>query len=303
MTQQGANTIAMIRPAAFGYNEQTSRNNFFQDSAQLNNAMLQELALKQFDASVELLRSHDIDVMILQDTITPLKPDAVFPNNWFCCNNKTISLFPMYAPNRRTEKSTAHIEAIKNKTGIKTIKDWSSYEGDGQYLEGTGSMIFDHVFRIIYACNSERTNDALFKKFCSHNKFTPVLFSAADERGNEIYHTNVMMSVGKDFAVICLDAIGNEIDKKIVVHELETSGHEIVTITQQQMKQFAGNMLFLINKKGESLLLMSTTALGSLSQDQVSSLQKHAIIVSPDVSHIEKASGGSIRCMMAELFY
>ena len=301
--QQGTATIVMLRPAAFGYNEQTSHNNFFQDSAQQNNEVLQELALKEFDAAVSLLRSHAIDVLILEDTVSPQKPDAVFPNNWFCCNNKMINLFPMYAPNRRIEKRTEHIEAIKNKTGIQTIKDWSSYEDTGQYLEGTGSMIFDHIFRIIYACKSERTDEELFKQYCLQNKFTPVLFAAADKSGHEIYHTNVMMCLGEKFAVICLDAIDNAIDKIIMVHELETSGHEIISISQQQMKQFAGNMLFLINKKGDPLLVMSTTALGSLSQDQVSSLQKHATLITPDVIHIEKASGGSIRCMMAELFY
>lgn len=303
MIQQGVDTIAMMRPAAFGYNEQTSGNNFFQESAQRNNEVLQEQALQQFDDAVEMLRNHAIDILVLQDTIVPPKPDAVFPNNWLCCNNKTISLFPMYAPNRRIEKRTEHIEAIKNKTGIQTIKDWSSYEDTGQYLEGTGSMVFDHIFRIIYACKSERTDEKLFKQFCQQNKFTPVLFEAADDRGNEIYHTNVMMCLGEKFAVICLDAIGNAIDKKIVVHELETTGHQIIPISQQQMKQFAGNMLFLINKKGEPLLVMSTTALGSLSQVQICSLEQYATLITPDVSHIEKASGGSIRCMMAELFY
>jgi hypothetical protein len=301
--KQGTSNIVMIRPAAFGYNEQTSLNNFFQDSTQQDPELLQQLALQQFTDAVALLRSNAIDVLVLEDTLSPIKPDAVFPNNWFCCNNKTISLFPMYAANRRIEKRPELIEAIKTKTGVTTIQDWSSFEQAGHYLEGTGSMIIDHVFKIIYACKSERTNEDLFYEFCKKNKFTPILFSAVDDTGNDIYHTNVMMCLGENFAVICLDAIEDAIDKKIVVHELVTSGHEIIAISQEQVKQFAGNMLFLINRNDDPILVMSTTALASLSQVQVSALEKHATIIAPDVCHIEKASGGSIRCMMAELFY
>jgi hypothetical protein len=295
--------VVMVRPAAFGFNEETSFNNFFQDSSQKNNTQLQALALEQFEEMVQLLRSHEIEVLVLNDTPFPEKPDAVFPNNWFCCNHGVISIFPMCAQNRRPEKRPELVEAIKKITGIPLVNDWSFYEEDKLFLEGTGSMVFDHEARIIYACVSVRTHEKLFYQFCSQLNFTPILFSAADEKGNEIYHTNVMMCVGNGFAVVCLDAITNVIERKIVVHELDTTGHEIIEISFEQLPHFAGNMLQLITKKEEPLLVMSSTAYHSLSAGQLERIKKYTTIITPNVSHIEKASGGSVRCMMAELFF
>ena len=300
--KQHTHTIAMVRPAAFGFNEETAANNFFQDSSQKNKEQLQQLALQQFDAMVLLLRSHEIDVLVLEDKAMPQKPDAIFPNNWFSCQDGTITLYPMFAKNRRIEKRQELVEILKNKTGIAVVNDWSEYEAKEKFLEGTGSMIIDHAFRIIYAGLSVRTDKNLLESFCKKNNYTSISFCAADENGNEIYHTNVMMCVGNRFAVVCLDAITNDLEKKIVVHELETTGHEIVPISFAQMNNFAGNMLQLINKKGEYLLVMSKTALNSLTTEQINTLQKYSTIVSPDVSHIENAAGGSVRCMIAELF-
>lgn len=169
-------SVVMVRPAAFGFNDETSLNNFFQDSSQKNNKQLQALALEQFEEMLQLLRSHELEVWVLEDTVTPQKPDAVFPNNWFCCNNGVISIFPMCAQNRRTEKRPELIEAIKKITGITQVNDWSTYEEVKQYLEGTGSMIFDHEFRIIYACVSVRTDENLFYQFCSQLKYTLFFF-------------------------------------------------------------------------------------------------------------------------------
>ena len=300
---QITHTIAMVRPAAFGFNEETAANNFFQDINQKNNVQLQQLALQQFDAMVLLLRSHEIDVLVLQDTATPEKPDAIFPNNWFSCQENAITIFPLFAQNRRTEKREQLIEELKLKTGIAIVNDWSVFEEKEKYLEGTGSMVIDHEHRKIYACFSERTDKDLLESFCRKNNYTPISFSAADENGNEIYHTNVMMNVGNRFAVICLDAIPKDAERKMVMHQLETTRHEIVAISFAQMNNFAGNMLQLINKKGEYFLVMSKTAFDSLTPQQVTSLQKYSTIISPNVSHIEKAAGGSVRCMMAELFY
>jgi len=300
---QNTQHIAMVRPAAFGFNEETALNNHFQNSEQKNNAALQEQALEEFDAMVTLLQDNGIDVLILSDTPLPPKPDAVFPNNWFCCNNGMIQVFPMYAPSRRLEKNWAMIDAVKEKTGISIVKDWGSYEEKSMFLEGTGSMIIDHEHNIAYACISARTDEKLFGQFCKENNYLPICFAAADESGREIYHTNVMMCVAHKFAVICLDAITGDIDRKKIIHELETTGHEIIDISFEQMNSFAGNMLELINDKDEQVLLMSRTAFNSLNSAQLEAIRQYATILSPDVSTIEQAAGGSVRCMVAELFY
>ena len=300
---QSTQHIAMVRPAAFGFNEETALNNHFQHSEQKNNAGLQEQALQEFDAMVKLLEDNGIDVLVLNDTPLPPKPDAVFPNNWFCCNNGMIQVFPMYAASRRLEKNWAMIDAIKEKAGIAIVKDWGSYEEKNRFLEGTGSMIIDHVHKIAYACISARTDEKLFGQFCKENNYLPVCFAAADENGREIYHTNVMMCVGSKFAVVCIDAIISDIDRKKIIHELETTGHELINISFEQMNAFAGNMLELINDKDEQVLVMSRTAYNSLERLQLEVIRKHATILSPDVSIIEQAAGGSVRCMMAELFY
>lgn len=293
----------MVRPAAFGYNEETAANNYFQNSDQKNNTHLQQQALLQFDAMVKLLEANGIDVLVLNDDAHPPKPDAIFPNNWFCCNKDMIQVFPMYATSRRLEKNWQMIDAIKEKTGISIIKDWGAYEDKNMFLEGTGSMVLDHEHKIAYACLSQRTNEDLFQQFCKENNYLPVAFAAADESGREIYHTNVMMSIGQRLAIICTDAIVNDIDRKKIIHELETTGHEIINISFQQMNHFAGNMLELINDKNEILLLMSRTAMNTLHNDQLSVIQKYARIVAPDIDIIERAAGGSVRCMVAELLY
>ena len=300
---QNTRHIAMVRPAAFGFNEETASNNYFQDIAQKNNDALQQSALEQFDSMVTLLRQNDIDVLVLQDETPPAKPDAVFPNNWFCCNNNMIQVFPMQAANRRLEKNWQFIDAIKEKTGIPIVKDWGSYEEKEMYLEGTGSMIIDHNNNMAYACISLRTNEDLFIQFCKENNYTPIAFNASDDEQRPIYHTNVMMCVGERFAVICLDAIPDEIDRKKLVHELQTTGHEIIPISLDQMKNFAGNMLEVLDNNDGHILVMSKTAHDILTPDQLIILSKYARIISPDVHLIERAAGGSVRCMMAELFY
>lgn len=300
---QHTHHIAMVRPAAFGFNEETALNNYFQKADQKNNTSLQEKALHEFDAMVDLLQQNRIDVLILNDETQPPKPDAIFPNNWFCCNNGMIQVFPMYAPSRRLEKNQALIDAVKEKSGIQTVKDWGAYEEKNMFLEGTGSMIIDHVYNIAYACLSARTNENLFNQFCKENNYLPICFTAADKSGREIYHTNVLMCIAARFAVICLDAIKDRIDRKKIIHELETTGHEIINISFEQMDHFAGNMLELLNDKNEPVLVMSKTAFNSLDTAQTETIRKYATIISPDVSTIERAAGGSVRCMMAELFY
>lgn len=300
---QNTRHVAMVRPASFGFNEETAADNFFQDPAQKESTILQEAALAEFDAMVALLQENGINVLVLQDNPLPPKPDAVFLNNWFCCNNGMIQVFPMHSRNRRLEKSWDIIDAIRLQTGISVVKDWGSYEEKEMFLESTGSIVFDHNNRLAYACISARTNENLFRQFCKENNYTPLPFNAADPTGRPVYHTNVLMCIGKKFAVICLDAIPGTTDRLKVVHELETTGHEIIDISFEQVNRFAGNMLELVNDKDDPLLVMSKTAYDSLLSSQIKTLRSYATIISPDISMIEKAGGGSVRCMMAELFY
>jgi len=249
-----------------------------------------------------LLRENEVEVTVLEDQAHPIKPDAIFPNNWFCTLKNELVLFPIYAPNRRAEKRPELIERIKSVTGIDKQTDYSNYESKKKFLEGTGSMVLDRVNKLVYACRSERTDPDLVKLFAKEHDFIPILFSATDEAGREIYHTNVMMNIGKQFAVVCLDAIRNTGEKQLLLNALQQHRFEIIPIHLQQMKQFAGNMLQLSNKNGEDILVMSSRAFSALTNPQIASLQNHTRIIHADVSHIEQAAGGSVRCMMAELF-
>lgn len=298
---QCASVVAMVRPAAFGYNEETALNNFFQQNTGGDD--LQQLALRQFDKMVALLRSKGIEVLVLNDDKETIKPDAIFPNNWFSCNNGQITIFPMEAVNRRREKRQELIDEIKRKTGIEDLHDLSNHEVEEIYLEGTGSIVFDHPNKIAYACYSTRTNPELLEAYCRSIQYLPIGFTAGDELGRPIYHTNVMMCVGERFAIICMEAVLDDIDKKKIHHELTSTGHELINISFQQMNHFAGNMLELRNNAGEHFLVMSSSAREVLDQTQINIIQKHAEILTVDVSVIESTAGGSARCMIAELFY
>ena len=297
-----ASVVAMVRPAAFGYNEETAVNNFFQDAKLKNNFLLQNAAVTEFDAMAFLLRSNGIEVVVLNDTAEPPKPDAIFPNNWFSCSDNRITIFPMHALSRRAEKTPEIIDHIKLHTGISDVSDISAYENENMFLEGTGSMVIDHRNRCIYSCISPRTNEKLLREFAAVNNYQVVIFSAADEKGREIYHTNVMMCIGDEFVVICTEAL-NKSDKERVMKMLIDSGHEIIDISFAQMNSFAGNMLQLTNERKEKLLVLSKTAHESLSGLQIKVLEKYCGLIVPDVKTIEQAAGGSVRCMMAELFF
>jgi len=293
-----ASTILMVRPAAFGYNEQTAANNFFQSQGEV----VQEKVLAEFDNMAQLLVEHDIEVIAIEDTTNPPKPDAIFPNNWFCTfPSGVLSVFPMYAPNRRTEKRDEILHWIVDNFRIAGFEDWSEYEAEGQFLEGTGSMVMDHANKIIYACISERTSLALLKKFAPAHGYLAVPFQAADKNGNPIYHTNVMMCVGDGFAVVCLEAISDETERIAVRQLLEATGHYIITISSEQMHAFAGNMLELKNMHGKKYIVMSQTAWNSLDGNQRSQLRVYADPIVIHVPTIEQ-EGGSVRCMMAEIF-
>jgi hypothetical protein len=294
----------MIRPAAFGANEETAATNFFQlPGKKLNGQSLQQSALKEFDSMVELLRKNDINVLVIDDTPTPVKPSAVFPNNWFSTSPEgIISVFPMYAANRRPEKRDDIIKMLAEKFVVKGLQDWSEFEVEGKFLEGTGSMVIDHENKVIYTCYSPRTDVSVLEKFANANNYRAIIFLAIDKNGQPVYHTNVMMMLGEDFAILCEEAIEEEWELIAVRQLLESSGHDVVRISKDQMHAFAGNMLKLKNNKGEKILVMSQTAFDSLNEEQKKELSARSKLLPIPIPVIEQTEGGSVRCMIAEIF-
>ena len=301
---QITDTILMVRPAAFGANEETVATNFFQSAGnKLNGQSLQQSALKEFDNMTELLRKNDINVLVIDDTPTPAKPSAIFPNNWLSTSPEGIvSVFPMYAANRRPEKRDDILKILAEKFMVKDLQDWSEFEVEGKFLEGTGSMVVDHENKVIYTCYSPRTDVSVLEKFANANNYRAIVFLAIDKNGHPVYHTNVMMTLGEDFAILCEEAIEEEWELIAVRQLLESSGHEVIRITKEQMHSFAGNMLQVKNNKGEKHLVMSQTAFDSLNEEQKEELSARSELLPIPIPIIEQTEGGSVRCMMAEIF-
>ena len=301
---QITDTILMVRPAAFGPNAETSSTNFFQSSPRhLNNNEIQRSALDEFNNMVDLLRSHDINVLVIDDTPTPLKPSAIFPNNWVSTSPEGIvSVFPMYAANRRAEKRDDILKMLAEKFVVKDVQDWSEFEVEGKFLEGTGSMVIDHENKVIYACYSPRTDISVLEKFANANKYRAIIFFASDKNGQAVYHTNVVMTLAEDFAILCEEAIEEEWELIAIRQLLDSSGHDVIRIYKDQMHCFAGNMLQVKNTKGEKFLLMSQTAFDSLYEDQKEELSSRCVLLPISIPIIEQIEGGSVRCMMAEVF-
>lgn len=298
-----ASTILMVRPAAFGFNEETAANNYFQNKLTGSNSNLQEKALAEFDAMVKLLRDNGITVLVVEDTPNPPKPDAVFPNNWLSTTpDGKLLVYPMYATNRRTEKREDILQLLADGFIIKDVQDWSEYEAEGRFLEGTGSMIMDHDNKMIYAGLSERTNPAVLEKLATANGYQAIVFLATDKTGQPIYHTNVMMAMGEQICVLCEEAIDEEWEIIAVRQLLESTHHSIIPISREQVEHFAGNMLELKNDRGEKIVVMSETAFQSLRKEQKEMLEAFARLLPIAVPTIEQVSGGSVRCMMAEIF-
>ncbi len=300
---QSCNNILLVRPANFGYNDQTSESNAFQNKIAPDDESLQEKALKEFDSYVKILRSNNIAAHIVQDTETPAKPDAVFPNNWGSFHHDgTVILYPMEAENRRSEKRQAIIDRLKESFQIKSVIDLSHYEQQNKFCEGTGSIIFDHIHKIAYAGLSSRTNPEVLKEICNTLHYSPITFSAFDNNNTLIYHTNVMMCVSKDFAIICLESIRDKEERKKVLLSLEKTGHEIIDISFSQVKKFAGNMLSVINKDGKEYLIMSKSAYSILTSAQIHILSRFCELLPINIETIETIGGGSARCMISEIF-
>ena len=301
---QTTDTVLMIEPAAFGFNAETAQNNYFQINSE--NAETQTKALQEFNNFVEKLRSKGINVITVIDTLEPHTPDSIFPNNWISMHQDgTVILYPMCAVNRRWERRNDILEILKRNFSVKEIMDFSAPENDGKFLEGTGSMIFDHDNKLAYGSVSLRLDEQLFREFCEKFGFEPVVFHSYQTANNErlpIYHTNVMMCVADQFVVICLDCIDDETERVNVVNAIVNSGKEIIEISESQMQRFAGNMLQLQNPEGKKFLVMSLSAYQSLTPEQISNIEKYSEIIYSDLETIETNGGGSARCMLAEVF-
>ena len=302
-SSQTTDTVLMVSPVAFDYNEETAVNNAFQEEGDESESEITKMARKESDAYIKLLRDNGISVIAVKDTKKPHTPDSVFPNNWFSTHDDgTLVLYPMFAENRRLERKPAALEAIESNFDEKRTIDLTHYEEEGLFLEGTGSMVLDRVNKIAYACESPRTNKTVLKDFCDQLGYTSVLFKAVGVDGTEIYHTNVMMHVGTEVAVVCLDAIKDDDQRAMVEESLESTGKTIVDISFDQMNHFAGNMLELKNKDGDPCLVMSLAAYGSLTDEQIEFLESKMNLITPDLDCIEQNGGGSARCMIAEIF-
>jgi len=301
---QITDTLLMVRPASFRANEETAATNFFQSTdTKTDSRSIQQAALKEFDNMVDLLRKHEINVLVVDDTPTPVKPSAAFPNNWLSTSPEgIISVFPIYAPNRRPEKRDDILKMLAEKFVVKDLQDWSEFEVEGKFLEGTGSMVMDHENKVIYTCYSPRTDVSVLEKFANANKYRAIIFFAVDNDGHPVYHTNVMMTLGENFAILCEEAIEEEWELIAVRQLLESSGHEVIRITKDQMHSFAGNMLQVKNNKGEKFLLMSQTAFDSLTEEQKEELAARSKLLPIPIPVIEKTEGGSVRCMIVEIF-
>ena len=293
----------LIRPAHFAFNTQTADSNSFQQHPDDDETNIAENALNEFDNFAGTLRARGVNVFVFEDTGHPIKPDAIFPNNWLSIHQDgTLVLYPMCAPNRRTERRQDIIDAIKQRFNISNTIDLSHFEDEDIFLEGTGSIVFDHDNRTAYASISPRTNKDLFLNLSEQLGYKPICFHAHDIAGQEVYHTNVIMSVGEHFCVLCTECIDNNNQRELVRGSLTTTGHEIVEISNEQMNSFAGNMLPVNTNNTEPLLILSQTAFDSLTVTQKQTLSKYAELLPIPITTIESIGGGSARCMMAEIF-
>lgn len=304
---QTTNTILMVRPINFRKNEQTAVNNYFQEDINDEKSSINKKAQGEFDAYVNKLRSFGVHVVVVSDTNENDTPDSVFPNNWISFHNDgTVVIYPMFAKNRRLERREEFLDELE-KEGfiINNVFDYTEAEEENIFLEGTGSMILDRENKKAYCAISPRADEELFIEFCEDFEYFPVIFTANQTVGNSreaIYHTNVMMCVAENFAVICLDSIDDKKERKNVVHHLKESGKEVIKISEQQMHNFAGNMLQVKGKNDERFLVMSQAAYDSLTNTQIERIEKHCRIISSSLDTIETCGGGSARCMMAEVF-
>jgi len=306
--QQITETILMIRPVNFRMNEQTAVNNYYQKV--LENILpetVQAKAESEFDTFVEKLRVTGIHVIVAEDTVVSDTPDSIFPNNWISFHeNGDVVLYPMFAENRRLERREDILDLVE-KEGfiINNVVDYTEAEDENLFLEGTGSLLLDRENRKVYCALSPRADEDLLIEFCEDLEFTPIVFTAYQSVNEErlpIYHTNVVMCLAENFAVICLDCIDDKNERKNIIKQLKQDGKQVISISEDQVNCFAGNMLQVRNKDGKKIMIMSNAAHQSLTTQQITAIEKHCEIVSSSLDTIEACGGGSARCMMAEVF-
>lgn len=306
MKKQITNTMLMVRPVRFRMNEQTVVNNYFQEEMDLKNDEINRQAQQEFDVLVEKLRTVGVKVIVVDDIYEQNTPDSVFPNNWITFHqNGDVAIYPMFAENRRRERREDILDKVEAEGfDIENVYDYTDAEKENIFLEGTGAMVLDRVNRKAYCALSPRADEELFIEFCEDFEYTPVIFKAYQQVNNEqlpIYHTNVMMALGVDFAVVCLDTITDKSERKNLLHHLKEDKKEVINITPEQMCQYAGNMLQ-VQGKNSTYLVMSDTAYNALTPQQIQTIEKHTQILHSNLETIETCGGGSARCMLAEIF-
>ncbi len=298
---QSVSTILMVRPANFGYNKQTAESNAFQNiDPEHSESEVVKLAKAEFDVFVEKLRAHGVNVVVYEEDYNSVRTDAVFPNNWISFHdNGRVVIYPMESPNRRIEKNQIVLDLLRSDFEIDHVDDLGGYEEDDQYLEGTGSIIFDYIHGKAYACRSSRTDEGLFKKVCQSLGYEAIIFDALDEQDFAIYHTNVMMALGSGYVVICMSSIKDPKDNALLLSHFKADQLEVIDISFDQLNSFAGNMLEVENEDGVKYLAMSKSAYDSLTRSQLEQINQYAEPLWGDIPTIENIGGGSARCMMA----
>jgi len=302
MAIQASKEIMMVRPRNFGFDQTTAASNSFQNEEGAD--AVKEIRIKaiaEFDAAVAQLRAEDVRVHVIEDSEAPVKPNAVFPNNWVSFHGSKAILYPMLAENRRWERRPEVLDQLKSEgVSIGDVIDLSEFEKKDKFLESTGSMVLDYENELAYACLSSRTDMEVLEAFCNETGFDAFVFDSFNKDGLAVYHTNVIMCIAAKYAVICLESIPEE-QQATVIEALESTGHEIIPITMDQMYAFAGNMLEVLDGVGNSTLVMSSTALNCLVEDQMDAITHYSKILSVEIPTIEKYGGGSVRCMMCRV--
>jgi len=302
---QTTTTLVMVSPNHFGFNAQTAGSNIFQYQISASDSDIQGKALLEFNNSVEILKASGINVLILDSRQDVITPDSIFPNNWFSHHSDgKLIVYPMLAPNRRLERQTQNLEELLKSNGARLTEtlNLAPDENQGHILEGTGSLVLDRANKVAFAMESPRTTKEEFDKWCNLMNYEGMFFHAYDKNGFPIYHTNVTMSIGKEYAVICLDSITDSKEKELVKNKLISLGKEMIVLTKDQIYNYCGNTLQLISTNNTPKIVMSKTAATGFNADQLNALKKYGEIIELDIPTIETVGGGSARCMLAEVF-